>query len=340
MQNFNTNQTRFLYVATSASSVDNPLGIVLAQTQTGEAYFKYKNVEGMLTRTDTFDPKKIKCLKLTQAAAMATPLQAIKITQNSDDVALSTLSGKAVDLVVTINDAIDYDSRSSFVVSFVGNATNTANAAAFYNALAKEIVKAMPKGDGYPKFDVYVAKSSSATKVTATSSALASANCVVLAQLPQKYVRGKLSGEPCPVNVTFQGDIPGWGKTDAAIKTVADINTALSVSLSPATISGTYKLADLEFFAAGEKGDYYRGFNYPNDYEFVPAIDLTKSYDVVSIEYFWQGNVENVQKSPRLIQIAVPTTSSGVASAIYNAVYALTPDSLVDRVEALEGSSN
>ena len=62
-------------------------------------------------------------------------------------------------------------------------------------------------------------------------------------------------------------------------------------------------------------------------------IDVAKSYDVVSIEYYyWQGGAENVQKSPRMIQIACEVSGSGsqatsAAGSIYDAVLALTGES-------------
>lgn len=336
MINFNTNQTRFLYVAGAVdTSLDTNLDIALAQAATGEAYFKYVNAEGKLTRSDTFNPKKIISLKKTTAASMATPLQAVVFSLASG-VASDANAGKDITLAVTVHDAFDYNSQ--YTITATVPVTSTASAV--YNALGKALYKAIPAGDGYPAFAVYVATAAAATKVTEANknseTVQASATRIILAALPQKFVVGKLSGEPCHISVAFRGDLEGWGVVDATKNTVAAVNIG---AVTPATVSGTQALANLEFFASGEKGDVARGYNYPNDYPFVPAVDLSKTYDVVTIEYFWNGDAENVQKSPRMIQIAADSTGS-VATTIYNAVYALMPDSLVDRVEALEGSSN
>ena len=60
MANFNTNQTRHFYVANAVdASVDTNLDIAVAQAQTGEFFFKYKNADGMLTRSDTIKPENV-----------------------------------------------------------------------------------------------------------------------------------------------------------------------------------------------------------------------------------------------------------------------------------------
>ena len=75
MQNFNTNQTRHLYVAGAIdANVDTNLDIALGTTATGEMYFKYKNADGLVTRSDSFDPKKIVSLKHAPAASLAKKL--------------------------------------------------------------------------------------------------------------------------------------------------------------------------------------------------------------------------------------------------------------------------
>ncbi len=339
MTNFNTNQTRHFYVAGAVdSNVDTNLDIALGQTATGELYFKYKNADGILTRSDTIDPKRIVDLSKTPKAKMEKPLMGYKVAVDTSVVTLSNLVGKTLDCIITIQEYLDYDADSSrtFVASVVGDSTNTASAAAFHKALAMAIAKALPLPDKqYPMIRVY-SSGSEVTATTAASDVTGASGGVVLVQGLQKYVRGKLNGEPCPFVVTFRyrkdntEDI-AWGT--ATKMTVAAINTADSSSISPTVVPSQYGLADLEYFALGERGDYYRGFNFPNNYDTTYAINLASNYDVLNIEYYWAGQAENVQKSPRLIQIA---GSTAVVNNLYNAVKALTPEG---RLEALEASS-
>lgn len=322
MQNFNTNQTRHFYVAGAIdASVDTNLDIALKTTATGEMYFLYKNADGLLTRTDTIDPKKVVCLKKTTSAEMDRKLMAHTVAVDTSTVTLANLVGKTLNCIITIHGYFDYDDSNSytFVASVVGNSTNTATAAAFHKDLAIAIAKAMPKPDKqYPLIRVF----SNGTEVTATtpaSSVTGAAGGVVLVEGLQKYVRGKLTGEPCSFSVAFRladsniGDIV-WG-TD---------------TVAPSAISGytvmpsAYTVADLEYFALGERGDMFRGNNWPNNYDTTYVIDLSKEYNILSIEYYWAGEAENVQKSPRLIQIAAEAKQSGdVVTALYDDVEAI-----------------
>lgn len=328
MQNFNTNQTRHFYVAKAVdANVDTNLDIALKQTATGELFFSYRNADGLLTRSDTFDPKKITSLKNTAAADLALPIICHKITADTTAVSLgSSLIGKVFSCMVTLHQVFDYDEANSqtFTASIVGDSTNMASAnsnTAFYKAMALELAKVLPAD----LIKVYCG-SNEVTKSSAISDISGNPTAIYLIPKVQKYVRGKLAAETGTLSVAFRlhdGDDTVWGKDDAT-KTVAAVNTADTLSLTPASIDGVYQLADLEYFALGERGDMFRHMNYPNNWETTYAIDVTKSYDVLTIEYYWAGNVENVQKSPRMIQVACEKVggSTSVAGTLYDAVAA------------------
>lgn len=333
MQNFNTYQTRHFYVAGAIdSSVDTNLDIALKTTATGEMFFAYRNADGLLTRSDTFDPKKIVSLKKTTSAQMARPLMAHTVAVNTSVVTLANLVGKTLDCIITIHGLFDYDDSNSvsYVASVTGNSTNTASATAFHKALAEAIAAALPKGEnGFPLIHVY----SNGTEVHAGDTATGAAGGVILVEGLQKYVRGKLSGEPCHFSVAFRFDDSqdAWG-TD----TIAPAASPVSPIVYPAN----YILADLEYFALGERGDMYRGFNWPNNYEPTYAINPNSgTYSVLTIEYYWQGGAENVQKSPRMIQVAAPETQSNdIVTTLYNSIFAETQDGIESRVATLESA--
>ena len=312
--NFNTNQTRQLYVAKvdkTGSTIADPLDIKAAQAATGEFYFVYKNADGILTRSDSIDPKKVVSVKNTAAADMDTKLMKYTVAIDTSKVTLANLVGKTLDCIVTAHQVYDYDYANSVsvVASVIGDSTNTANATAFHKDLAIAIAKAMPKLTNYPLFKVF----SNGTEVlptTAASDVTGAAAGVVLVEAAQKYVRGKLSGEPCPLSVAFRlrdgnKDDIIWGTCTPAASDVSG-NTI---------VTGTRKVADLEWFALGERGDVYRGAMWPNDYPTTYAVDLSKKYDIVTVEYYWNGAAENVQKSPRMIQIACEISGSGSAAS-------------------------
>ena len=351
MQNFNTNQTRHLYVAGAIdANVDTNLDIALGTTATGEMYFKYKNADGFVTRSDTFDPKKIVSLKLAPAASLAKKLLMAVVSADTaviDFGATSSFIGKTINLMVTIHGVFDYDDDNSTTVlaSIVGDATNLASQAAFTKymaiALAKNLVnKADPS---YPLLKVFYG-TTEVTKNTTVASLTGTGTSFKIVQNPQKWVRGKLTGEP--VNFSVYGkayksniDDINW-VTESSTKLVASDVTGYL------TISGDYKIADLEYFALGERGDMIRGYNFPNNYETTYAVVPGTNYSMLSIEYYWQGAAENIVKSPRLIEIVAPynsTAASDICTQLYNAINAATADGAADaleaRVKALEDAS-
>lgn len=291
MKNFSTNQTRFLYVLGAVKDTAAAVTSNLDMAAVGDAAkenFKlvYKNADGIVVGSDSFKKSQAE-ISITSASALRKP-----IMSHTVDVAnyTGTAVNKVVDLVVTIHEAFDYTSTKTFSV-----AASAANAATLAKTLAVAIAKAQPIVDkNYPYIKVYynnveVTKSSTVAGLTGTITKFE------LRESPQKFILGKLSREACPVSVAFRpinidGEDVIWG-TDTYAK-------------STDTISGSYELAELEYFAAGEKGDFLRGSAYPADFTFTPAISIGTEYDVLNISYYTAGDAEDSQKSPRLIQVA------------------------------------
>ena len=320
MANFNTYQTRNLYVVKNYGSAPaDPGDLNIGKMATGEIFFKYVNGDGLATRTDLIRPESIISLKKTKAAEMDLPLMKHTIAVDTNAVTLANCIGKAFNLVLTFHQVGSYDDADTITVtaSVVGDATNTASAAAFHKAMAEAVVLALPDHGAYPLLKVY-SNGAEVTKAIAKADSATGASTFELVEAPQKYRRGLMSNEPYPFSVAFSlrdsnVDYIIWG-TD-------------TVAASSDTISSTYAIADLEYFTLGERGDAFRGAWWPFNYEPTYLADLTKTYDVVSVEFAWQGNAENIQKSPRMIQFACETSGSGSqatsdADSIYDAIAA------------------
>ena len=316
MANFNTYQARQFYVAKAIDDDLDTVGdIYLKTTVNGKAFFNYVNADGLLTATDVFDPKNIVSLRKTEAAEMDIPLMAHTITLNTNEVAsLTALVGKAVNLTVTINQFMSYDMADSVsvVASIVGDATNTASQNAFNKAIAKALVNAIPTFAGEKPFKVFIG-STEITKDTADGSYPGSGSLIIV-EAAQKWYRNKMSKEAFPLTISSDAEGLAWA-ADAVAPSAVSNNTV---------IPSAYQLADLEAFALGERGNIYRYGNEPNYEPPTYMIDVTKEYNVLSIEYYWQGGAENVQKSPRMIQIAAEAADSDdVVTTLYEALVAL-----------------
>jgi len=341
MKNFNTNQTRHFYTAvrnrTGETSMDNIGDIALAtitpeQNGAPEAIcFKYRNGQADITRTDTIAVDKVKSINLKEAAGTPLKMYTVAINSSAFDISNKKIVvnndalGKTFFCKLHISQLFDYDDNNDVTVAaaIVGDATNLGSADAFYKALACSIANALPLVDPkYPLVRVFV-KTTEVKKgmKVADLSGVSSISGITLVQSPQKFVLGKLSGEPCPFDVFATVDVDNVSAVEWATITPADSNVSGYIE-----IPGAKQLAELEYFALGERGDYYRGFRYPDDYdhsaEYLIDYKTPKSYKVLTLEYFWNGNAENVQKSPRTLQIAAEITGSGsTATCILDGLY-------------------
>lgn len=323
--NFNTNQAWHMYVAKAKKDT------VAAVTAAGDlamlsnadyVYFVYKNADGDITRSDTIPIKGIEYYNKKTAAEMATKLMAYTVALDTANFSLTDLVGKTLDINIAVREFVSYDDADSINVTASVKVTSAMNTAAlFHKALAIAIAKALPKRNP-PLFKVF-SNGSEVTADTAESSVTGAAAGVVLVATQQKWVRGKLTGEPFDLAISFNVEDEPWG-------TVAIAPSAIT---NNTVIPATYKLADLEYFCLGERGDVYRGFNYPNDYTptyMINPADTSTSYDMLTIQYAWQGKAENIQKSPRTIHIAGP------AAAITAWAAALDALDVEKRLEALK----
>ncbi|MBO4768084.1 MAG: hypothetical protein J5495_00970, partial [Bacteroidales bacterium] len=194
MANFNTYQTRNLYVAKAVdSSLDTAGDVYMGTTATGEIFFKCVNGDGKVTRTDLIRPDSIISLKKTAAADMDYKLKKHTIAVDTTAVTLSNLVGKTLNCIITFHGVGSYNENDTFAVtaSVVGNSTNTANATAFHKALAEAIANVLPQRD-YPLLKVF----SNGTEVKKGDTATGAAAGVILVEAAQKYRRGLMDNKP------------------------------------------------------------------------------------------------------------------------------------------------
>lgn len=93
-------------------------------------------------------------------------------------------------------------------------------------------------------------------------------------------------------------------------------NSAISVGYN-AVGNGT-KIADMEFFYAGERGDQYRYKCWPNVIETELLAEADKQYNVLEIHYAFTDTGVNSYRSEKDITIAVPMGGSGSKNTVIN----------------------
>lgn len=81
----------------------------------------------------------------------------------------------------------------------------------------------------------------------------------------------------------------------------------VTTEASTTLVGNGKKMADLEYFLLGERGDQYRKIGWPNDIETVGMIDPSKDYDVIEIHYAFTDTGVNSYRTEKDMTIAVPS---------------------------------
>ena len=110
--------------------------------------------------------------------------------------------------------------------------------------------------------------------------------------------------------ITDDGELKNW--------VVLNDDMQIPVTAIETGLTSGYKLADMEYFAMGERGDEYRMAAYPNHIITDYKIDPAKNYDVYNIHYSYKGYNTQSHKSEKDIVIAVTagTTLSALATEL------------------------
>lgn len=336
MATFSTNQVRQLYVATALKSTNviasDTAGSIAVKSDTAKShlYFEYMGAGGM-TRSDLIDIKNILYAKATDADDLAYDLAKYKLTLDG-----TVNGGKPV----VVQDYIlrivfrNYPGLSEedqyFKYGMVHTVTGM-TASDFYKTLALSLVKNFSREEqGLLKFyletggsdaGVVAGTPTEVTKDTKESSLTDTYTGIIIEEAPQDWILGVM--EQAPVNFTIQpdliidnGDERIWG----VVKKVTSTNS----------IPDGHKIADLEYFCMGERGDVYRMVGFPYVIHTKYLVDPDIKYNVIDIHYAYVGPNESVQKSEKDITIVVPKTgasnqaSNALANSIISAINTAT----------------
>lgn len=318
MANFSTNQAKQLYVvkALQQSAISTLGDLMFGTTEEGDIYAKYFGTDGKV-RTDLIQKNKVHYLTLAEADDQKSQLDNVFVKVDAPvagqhyilNVTVDEFGGMTpedkgfifADYAAKVGDTTD-DLVANLAVSLAKNASKAA-----YNQLIKVYVSTATDP----------ANVSNPTEVTADAevediagNSLAS---ILIVAAEQPWVLGKQQFELLHFNVN----------------TVPVVSNGMEMqwsTISKNKVSGyevvnSKKVADLEYFCAGERGDIYRGMGYPNNFDFKPIVDPTSAngYDIVTLGYYWQGDAEDIQKSPKeLVFVANKGTGSSILSAIQN----------------------
>ena len=302
------NQNHHLYVATA---IADPKGANAQDGSiypyvTGDAsvdkdlYFKYKGHDGVVT-SDLIPVNQITYIKHITAAAMEQSLKqyTIKLDQSihkdPDTNVVKPIAGQDYILNISFQQFYGLSPEDTYVKTVAVRATSSMSETDFYNEMVAELKRSFAReigatDDTNPYLDFKVED-----------------GAIVITEKDMKefWSLGKWEDERLMFDV-FPSTIYVDGiETDWATKTPG---------VSDTKVSNGRRMADLEWFTFGERGDIYRGMGYPNNFDFRPFVDPNQAYDALEIHYAYQGSCEDIQKSEK--DITIIGSSANISSLV------------------------
>ena len=322
MATFSTNQVRQLYVA---KVLKNPVlasdaaGSIAVKNDTAKnhMYFEYKGADNLM-RSDLIDIKNILYAKATDADDMAHELKAVTVTLDSEVNAGAPVAGQDYILRIVFKQYVGMSDEDQYFKYGMVHAYADMDADEFYKALALSIAKnfsrevvplikievhsnATKSKGGFDSNGYMVVtpttkdngKSDTTNPYYATNAIVTDIDSIRITEVEQPWRLGVMAQTPVyftvqPVAVMVNGDERIWA-------TVTEGTNG--------TIGNGKKIADLEYFCMGERGDMYRRIGFPNNIVTTYLVDPTKTYYTFDIHYAYVGNNESVQKSEKDITI-------------------------------------
>ena len=160
----------------------------------------------------------------------------------------------------------------------------------------KDLVAANP---GIAEMITVAGTDGAAVKLEAIPVALTGGNAsgLIVEEAPQEWILGTFPQVPVnftlmPDSIVVNGDDRIWGLVEKQASTNS--------------IPDGHKIADLEYFCMGERGDVYRMMGFPNVIRTKYLVDPDLKYNTIDIHYAYVGPNEAVQKSEKDITIVVP----------------------------------
>lgn len=336
MATFSTNQVRQLYVATALKPsnviASDTAGSIAVKSDTAKShlYFEYMGAGGR-TRSDLIDIKNILYAKATDADDLAYDLAKYKLTLDDTVNGGEPVVAQDYILRIAFRNYPGLSEEDQYFKYGMVHAVTGMTASDFYKTLALSLVKNFSREEqGLLKFyletggsdaGVVAGTPTEVTKDTKESSLTGTYTGIIIEEAPQDWILGVM--EQAPVNFTIQpdliidnGDERIWG----VVKKVTSTNS----------IPDGHKIADLEYFCMGERGDVYRMVGFPYVIRTKYLVDPDIKYNVIDIHYAYVGPNESVQKSEKDITIVVPKigadnqASNDLANSIISAINTAT----------------
>ena len=323
---FSTNQVRHLFV-TKKDSYD-PQVEVTEKSDIGDffmyesaeekaIYFKYKGADSVL-RSDLIKIDNILDVRYIPASAdsQKTTLKQVTVTLSGDVNEGNPISGQDYILRIIINPYLGISDEEPYVKYGAVHATKGMKTGKFYTKLAASLFKNFSRELAKMLEFTIAGKVVGGVKHVDSEDVLVDVDGknitvaedykggITITEVEQDWILGtkeqtSVNFTVMPTTVIYNGDEVVWGETKSEV--------------SSTTVHNGKKIADLEYFCMGERGDHYRNVGWPNVIHTQYLVDPTQAYDILEIHYAYVGPNEGPQKSEKSLVIVAPEGNTFLA---------------------------
>lgn len=317
---FSVNQNRQFYYAGAFVADINSLAkkgdVTVTADKEGCLHINQLGYGGV-EKSDIIDPTKVTEIRLSAPKDTAHKLKAVKVTLSSEVNNGAPLAGEEYVLRVNFRQLYCKGDEDIYQKYGVVAATKAMEATTdlFWLTMASSLVKNFRR-TFQPLLDVVLVSATANTTVESikqvggtwyvNGTAVTPGTDYTGIQIVEKaltdaYHRGTYSLEQTQFEVipttVFDGTSEVvWGTTEATV--------------SDTTIGNGYDFADLEYFCMGERADQYRLKGWPDVVETKYFVDPEKEYYAMDLSYFYDGDAEDVQKSPKVITLVAESKAT------------------------------
>lgn len=323
---FSNNQVRQFYGVKArkakgniVTAADEAGTIALNTTKDGDLFFSYKSPGGIL-RSDIIKVANIISAQSTSASKMVRPLKAYTIKLDSNINGGEPVAGQDYILRIAFTQFAGMSDENTYDKFGVVRTYSGMLAAKFYETLAVSLYQNFSREltplvkftlGGSVVAGVKVVNGETVPVDSSNNAITGTSDGITITELPQEWTLGIKEQVPVyfnviPSTITVDGAEIIWGKTTDATPTE---NLVTSGATQNAIHNGK-KVADMEYFFLGERGDQYRGIGFPNNLKTEYVINPNNSYHMLDIHFAYIGDNHAVQKSEKTITIACATAQT------------------------------
>lgn len=295
---FSTNQTRQLYVVKKVCDTDttpnmaNIGDIFIGTDADGDVYGVYKGADGLI-RTDLINKKNLISATATRYDTFQRGLGKWEIALNTSVNKGNPIAGQTYMVRINIKEWGGPGPDSQYGKYGIVRATSGMTTKDFYTKLKQSLVNNFSR-EPIPLFNFSLDSDGSPTKI-------------IIEEIEQPWTLGIKESRPLMATITADPvTLDGDNVDSLQVKKVA----------STTIVGNGKKMADLEYFCMGERGDIYRGMGFPNIIKTTYLVDPTIDYNVIDISFYFQGDNEDSQKSNKQLIFVIPATGAAESNKI------------------------